>query len=333
MKPGWEGLLGHERVTTTLRRASQSGRPHGAYLLLGPRGVGKATVAQVFARALVCERPIESPCGLCPSCIRTAAGTHPDFWVEAPTGAATTITVDQVAEVQRKLSYRRAEGRFRVVVFDDAHALQGPAQNKLLKTLEEPPPATVLILVAVHPAQLLQTVRSRCLKLVLGELKLDTIGSWLQREHGAAPVVAEHAAARSQGAPGRALVLLDSTQQDEDASTLSLAVSALSGDKEAITALSQSVDRDRDGALSTLLLLQELLRDAMVAATGAAVPALHTGADPWVGRLRERSSLDLAQLVSRVEVVRSAIRRQVHPGGALEDFLLHLESSSLGGSR
>jgi DNA polymerase-3 subunit delta' len=328
---GWAEIVGHERVLATLRRAADGGRPHHAYLFLGPRGVGKATVARIFARALACERPeLVSPCEQCPACVRSRAGTHADLWVEVPQGAANTITVEQVAEVQRRLSFKRAEGRFRVVTFDDAWAMQPAAQNKLLKTLEEPPPATVLLLVAVHPAQLLQTVRSRCLKLLLGEVDGARILPWLRERHATTDDMASHVVAAAHGAPGRARALLAATEFDDARHQLQEAARALDGDREAAVSLAQSVDRDREGALELLARLQELLRDAMVSATGATVPLLHGVPPTEGGRIVARSAPDLARLGARIEVLRGALRRQVHPGGVVEDFLLHLEASSLG---
>ena len=188
---GWESILGHERTVSSLRRAVREERPNHAYLLLGAAGSGKRQLAEVFAQALVCEsEPGTRPCGECSGCRKVAAGTHPDVWCEEPGGKSDSITSDQITELQRRLSFRRAEGRARVVLIDRAGSMNPQAQNRLLKTLEEPPPETILVLCATQPGQLLITVRSRCQKVRLGAVPATQIEHWLVESQGAAPSAA-----------------------------------------------------------------------------------------------------------------------------------------------
>jgi DNA polymerase-3 subunit delta' len=182
-----------DRATGSLRTALARGTLHHAYLLGGPAGVGKGTVARLLAQALNCEGGAPGPdgwradpCGACAPCRKIERGTHPDVLVLSeervmakagrwePEGGRTPsrdIVVAQIRDlVDRRLSLRLFEGRRRVIVIDPADAMNVQAQNALLKTLEEPPDDTVLVLVSATPDELLPTIRSRCLRVPFGPL-------------------------------------------------------------------------------------------------------------------------------------------------------------------
>src|SRR5512147_784867 len=167
-----------------LRRSLESGRLHSAYLLSGPPP-GPREAALEFARGVVCSGPAPRPCGSCPACHRSSererialdgsgkkgpllrhVGDHPDLlWVER--GADDTrVRIGQIRALQSALRLRAAEGERRVAVIADAEWLNQEAQNALLRLLEEPPPGTLIVLVARSSAGLLATVRSRCQRVV-----------------------------------------------------------------------------------------------------------------------------------------------------------------------
>jgi DNA polymerase-3 subunit delta' len=168
---------------TLLRRSVESGRLHSAYLLSGPPP-GPQDAALAFARGVVCSGPTPRPCESCPACRRSRAreilaldgtgkkgpllrhiGDHPDLlWVERGTGD-TRVRIGQIRALQSALRLRTAEAGRRVAVIADAEWLNQEAQNALLRLLEEPPPETLLVLVARTSAGLLATVRSRCQRL------------------------------------------------------------------------------------------------------------------------------------------------------------------------
>lgn len=324
----WDRIVGHDRVVASLRRAVQEGKPHHALLLLGPAGVGKMTLARLLAAGLVCEAPGDRPCEECTSCRKVAAGTHTDVWTQEPSGKSRTITVDQVAEIQRRLSYRRGDGDFRVVLVDDAGTMNDQSQNKLLKTLEEPPPGTVIVLCALHPGQLLVTVRSRCQKVTLAPLEPSRMARWLEQVHGADPQTARVAAAASHGLPGLACSLMDTETLAARAERLEDLTAAMGGDRGAIDRLTDQVGYDREACGELLTLLQELLRDAMVGASGQPVPPLHADVNPLEGALGDLDVRHLAGLVERTVGTRERLSRNVHPAWLLEDLLLHLSTRS-----
>ena len=153
-------------------------------------------------------RPSISPgndaCGECGSCRRIARGVHADVLLVQPVDSG-AIKIDQIREAIDRSAYRPFEGRRRVVVIDEADALLAEAQNALLKTLEEPPSASVFVLITARPDLLLPTVRSRCHQLRFGPLAPAEVASVLMRDHGFAEADAHAAAAASDGSLGRAL--------------------------------------------------------------------------------------------------------------------------------
>ncbi|MCY4511147.1 MAG: DNA polymerase III subunit [Acidobacteria bacterium] len=203
-------IRGHAAVRRLLARAVARDRLPPSLVLSGPDGVGKRQVAVGLAELLNCEAVrdagagVPESCGACPPCRRIARGVHADVLAVAP-GDTGTIKVDAVRGVVEQAAYRPFEGRRRVVIVDDADRLVAEAQNALLKTLEEPPPASVFLLVTHRPHLLLPTVRSRCPELRFGSLAPDEVVDVLVGECGVAPPAAPAVAAAADGSVARAL--------------------------------------------------------------------------------------------------------------------------------
>src|SRR5271157_4222580 len=212
-------LLGHAEAETTILAAIRAGRMHHAWLISGPEGTGKATLAYRFARRLLAGRPKEDSLALDPAnpvFRRVAAGSHADMltieraYNEKTKRMKSQIAVDDVRKVNGFLSLTPAEGGWRVVVVDGAEELNQASANALLKILEEPPPRAILLLVCSAPGRLLPTIRSRCRRLRLSPLGPEAMERLLAaylpnlaaNERGRLVTVAE-------GAPGRALVLAE----------------------------------------------------------------------------------------------------------------------------
>ncbi|MCH7998274.1 MAG: DNA polymerase III subunit delta', partial [Chloroflexi bacterium] len=171
------GLIGQERAQSALERGLANGRAAHAYLFVGPERVGKHTLALKLAQALNCEDD-ERPCGECNTCRRIAGGIHADVQTvvveeaEDDESVRKGIHVSQIREIERATALKPFEGLTRVVIIDPAEEMNAAAQNAFLKTLEEPPPQVVFVLVAVDESRLLPTIRSRCRRL---ELRLPTL--------------------------------------------------------------------------------------------------------------------------------------------------------------
>ena len=203
-------IAGHTRLLSLLSRVIARDSMPPAVLLAGPAGVGKRLTAMAIAQAVNCPQPRSSPeferdaCGECASCRRIARGVHPDVIVVEP-GDSGSIKIEQLREVIDRSQYRPFEGRRRVVIIDEADAAGADAQSALLKTLEEPPSASVFILVSSIPDALLPTVLSRCPRLRFGPLTPAEVARVLMQEHGYSEGDARAAAADADGSIGRAL--------------------------------------------------------------------------------------------------------------------------------
>ena len=216
-------LLGHEAAEATLAEALAGGRMHHAWLITGPEGIGKATLAYRFARRLLAG-PAPGPAAgaslaLAPTdpvFRRVAAGAHADLltvergYDEKRKRMRTVITVDDVRRVTGFMALTPAEGGWRVAVVDGAEEMNPNAANALLKVLEEPPARAILLLVCAAPGRLLPTIRSRCRRLRLSPLPEATmtalLGDYLPELDAAGRA---RLAALAEGSPGRALLLAE----------------------------------------------------------------------------------------------------------------------------
>jgi len=156
----FEEVVGQEAIAKTLKNAIDQGRVAHAYLFVGQRGVGKTTVARIFAKALNCEKgPTGSPCGKCESCVRIAAGDDVDV-VEID--GASNRKIDDVRDIRENARYTASHSRFKIYYIDEVHQLTPEAFNALLKTLEEPPPHVKFIFATTEAHKLPATILSRC---------------------------------------------------------------------------------------------------------------------------------------------------------------------------
>jgi DNA polymerase-3 subunit delta' len=265
----FRAITGHRPLLELLARAIARGTLPPSLVFSGPAGVGKRLTATALAQALNCERPVPfgdgtDACGACNACTRIARGVHADVLVLEP-GESGTIKLDQVREAIERTGYRPFEGRRRLVAIDGADALNVEAQNALLKTLEEPPPASVFVLITDRPDVLLPTVRSRCQRLRFGPLSPGDVADVLMRDHGMSAPEAHAAAAAADGSVGRAI---DGSAEDameaRDAAARLLQGAATSTDPrrrlDGAKALVGGVG-DRDELSRRLLAMSSLLRD------------------------------------------------------------------------
>lgn len=210
-------LLGHAAAEAVIEDAIRAGRIHHAWLLTGPEGIGKATLAYRFARRLLAGPQAVSSANdpASPVFRRVAAGTHADLltiereWDDKRRRLRSEIVVDSARDVADFLRLTPAEGGWRIVVVDGAEHLNRNAANALLKVLEEPPPRAVLLLVSASPGRLLPTIRSRCRGLRLGELGPADMERVLARCLPDMDPAERAALAALSSAPGRALALAE----------------------------------------------------------------------------------------------------------------------------
>ncbi|GAA3921968.1 DNA polymerase III subunit gamma/tau [Luteimonas lutimaris] len=243
-------LVGQEHVVRALSNALDSGRVHHAYLFTGTRGVGKTTIARIFAKSLNCERGTGAdPCGECETCQAIDAGRYIDL---LEIDAASNTGVDNVRELIENAQYMPSRGRYKVYLIDEVHMLSKQAFNALLKTLEEPPEHVKFLFATTDPEKLLVTVLSRCLQFNLKRLDEDQISGQITKILGAEGIAVEPGAVRqlaraADGSLRDGLSLLDQA----------IAYTGANGDNAltdaALASMLGTVDRTRVGALLSAL--------------------------------------------------------------------------------
>ena len=206
--PATHPIIGHEQAQRLLTAAVRTNRLAHAYLFTGPDGIGKRLVAIQWAMAINCETPTRTGfggCGHCRACAMALAGSHPDLVVIEPEGLF--IKIEQIRAVQASLGFTAWSGSRKIVLIDRADRLNQEAANCLLKTLEEPPPASLLILISASPDDLLPTLRSRCHLIRFFPLDPEQLTPWLTTERQWSEKEAALIGAIAGGCIGKALAV------------------------------------------------------------------------------------------------------------------------------
>jgi DNA polymerase-3 subunit delta' len=210
----FSAILGQERAMGMLRRYAAAEKRAAGLLLHGEEGIGKERAARAFAEALICREPGEDgACGRCRECALLAGGGHPSLFVVTRPEDKASIPIDSIRALWEELALKSFSDRPRVILFLPADDLQLPAANALLKTLEEPPPSTHLVLVAHRLSRVPATILSRCQKIPFSPLAPGIVERVLLESEDAAGRYPEEAlrtaVACSGGSPGRALAMLE----------------------------------------------------------------------------------------------------------------------------
>lgn len=262
----WDEILGQDKAVEAIRR-DLGGRLAHSLLFFGPAGVGKGLAARTLAQALLCEST--SACGECRPCGKVTRETHPDHLRLHTEEGKRWITVDQIRRATDWMHRRPLEGDRRCLVVDPADSLRTEAANALLKTLEEPPPYGLLILLSEGPGSLPETVVSRCRPVRFRPLEDEPLREILRRE-GVEPARIESAVRLGRGSPGRAIAF--AREGGEEAYRfLADLVDAMGAAKipEAARSLLDRFEGDRERLSESLEMLGQLYRDRLIAGVGA----------------------------------------------------------------
>lgn len=324
----FKNVLGHEMAVEQLRRALRADKIAHSYLFLGNEGIGKKWVALQFSKAINClERGPDGgdACDRCLSCRKIDGGLHPDILTLEPENQ--TIKVDQVRQMQRDLAYRPYEGRRRVCILTAADRMAPHMSNILLKTLEEPPLHTVIILLANHSSLILPTIASRCRTVRFNPLPIPLVSQWLMEEKGLNREEAHLMASLSEGSPGRALELRGEIGQMPRMDLLKGWLGLRSISFEAMEHWAESLPSERERLASVLELARTLLRDLVVVKT-VDDPSRVIHGDLLEELQRIASGWPLPALLDRIEAVHrtisaiSPVRGNANARLALEALML-----------
>jgi DNA polymerase-3 subunit delta' len=342
------GIVGQDSALATLKRAvADESRLSHAYLFAGPEHVGRATVARRLAQALNCTSGGDRPCGECRACRLIAEDKHPDveyitvggFCDEAEHKdheSSRDIRICQVRRLERVVSRTTVDARYRVLIVDPAEALTAEAANAFLKTLEEPAPNTVLILITAAEEALPETVRSRCRRIAFtGIARVEIERALLGR--GADAELAECLARLAQGRLGWAIAAFEDErlliERERAFDEIEALVAGSYGERfRAAASLGARYPRDPEAVRSLLALWQEWWRDVLLAAAGredlassGRLDTLRPQAAQWglAGALRALSALTEG---------RQHLEERANPTLALEAMLLEFPLARAGRS-
>ena len=320
MADNWN-LLGHEWAVDMLRQHAAHDEIRHAYLFCGPPGLGRRTLALRLAQALNCTKPLAPgiPCGLCRDCKQIDAMQHPDMNViQALDGdnlpkEGGTLKVDQIREVQRSLSLKPYQAKYRVALFLRFQEANDNAANALLKTLEEAPAHAILLLTADTPEQLLPTINSRCEILRLRPLPIEAVTADLIYR-GVDEERARLLAHISGGRPGYARRLVDDVtlleKRDERLNDLQSLLPAARVEK---FSYADKLSRDKDAMRQAITIWLSYWRDVMLRVAGAETPLINVDRNMEIEFLAGRLNLSTARrVVSDLENALEKMDRNVN---------------------
>ncbi|MBU2546968.1 MAG: DNA polymerase III subunit delta' [Proteobacteria bacterium] len=323
----FSNVIGHERALGLLKAMLVNGRLPHALLISGPVGVGKYTTALALAQAVNCLEPVAGlPCGTCRACSKIARGQHPDVSVLEPEGRLRLIRIEHVRELRTQINYRPFEGRTKVYIVREADRMQDPQANALLKTLEEPPSQSLLILTTPEESDLLPTIVSRCLRLHLAPLPRETIEAWLARERGLEGPRARYMASLAEGCLGR-VIDLDADEVWQHRIEVTNRLSRLAPDRiEPALDWAAELAGAPDNWPAVFGLLRFWYRDLLVLAGGAG--RRHLVNDDLAAELEasggNRDAGAFLSALDEIERAEDALRRLIRPELVFENLLIGL---------
>ena len=335
----WQ-LYGQDHILRQLQASLEQGRLAHAYLLVGPPHIGKMSLAIHLAQSVNCLDGSAAPCGACGQCERIARGQHPDvriitvFQPEDSRATRTVIGIGDVKEALHQTNLKPYEGSCSVLIFDGVESMSEEAANALLKTLEEPPPQVLILLLTANEGALLSTIRSRCRRLDLRPVPKQQIAERLVAEHNAEPELAEQLARLSRGCPGWAISAIAGPQileeREEQLAQIQEVIQAdLEGRFAYASDLAARFGRDRESSRQRLFLWLRWWRDLLL---------VKEGVEEYVNNLDQLSQLRLqatnltgGQVVGFIRTLEQtlvALDDNANPRLALEVLMLNLPAAS-----
>lgn len=324
-------IRGHAAQLELLARAIESDRVAHAYAFVGPSGIGKKLASLAFAQALLCPSPRSfdggrdrlNACGHCSACRRVEAGVHPDCRLVHPEGQS--IKIEQVRNLERMASLKPYEAKWKVFIVDEAERLGLVAANALLKTLEEPPARTVIILILSQVKALPPTVLSRCQVVRFARLGQGEAGQLL-KDHGLDEPTAEFLARACQGQVGLALARGPALLRERRDQAVALLSEIAARGPEALFAGVETLGRDRAQVTELIEAVWLWHRDLLCAKAGGDWRLLISG-DRQVELAEASGTTSWEAILQALEACRDAwkaLEANVSPRLTLEVLLTRL---------
>ena len=321
----FDSIIGHDRQKDLLRRALKNQRVAHAYLFEGPEGIGKRLVALALARALLCQTG--EGCGDCAPCRKVDHNNHPDIHFLDADGAA--IKIDQVRALQQQLSLRPLEGRYKICLIDGGDQFNPAAGNALLKTLEEPQPNTVIILLSSHPEKLLTTIKSRCQRLPFQRLPKQRMTDILANRLNLPETEAAVLAALSEGSFKKALGQNKDLYLEKRRDLLRALLALSSGSTIPLFKLADELAADKEQLVEILEIFQAFFRDLLLLKHGRPETELVNldMKETLYRQLAKETTPTLLQKLKALEAGRYYLQRNVNRQLAMEIMLMRMHAA------
>jgi DNA polymerase-3 subunit delta' len=255
-------IYGQDKQIAVLKNAMARKRVPHAYLFHGTRGVGKKKTAKVFAKALICSKENLDSCDRCTSCMKIDHGNHPDVITIIPEG--NVIRLNAIKDLRRQMKFRPFEGGRRVFIIVDADKMNSAAANSFLKTLEEPSPSNILLLISSNPYLLPATILSRCQQLRFNPIQVDTAALFLEKKLSINTESAYLLASSSGGSIGKALEMSENSYLTFRNEVIESVSAFNTKDPLKFLSLVDNFGKDEKDILGMLEILRSWYRDMLV---------------------------------------------------------------------
>ncbi len=322
-------IIGQEKSLAILRGALANNRLHHAYLFTGPEGIGKRKSAMALAMALHCAAKNNDFCDHCVECARIKTRNHPDVREIEPLPGKKEISIQQIREIERHLHYHSFTGGRKIAIVDPATLLNPASQNALLKTLEEPPADSLLILITPSSGALLPTLRSRCLRVGFGPISRQLVADFLMSNKKTPAEEARSLAALSMGSLGLALEL-DVEELREKRREWGHMLAALNdGNYGAALDGAEALAASREEALKFFAWAESWFRDLLVHGLQQDSGSI-VNLDMLPELRRQQAQLGLKRIISAATLARDGarnIQRNLNRRMVLEQFLFGVVGS------
>jgi len=320
-------IYGHEKQIVFFKQALAQNRVGHSYLFSGIDAAGKKALALEFAKVVNCEKvdEINDSCGECPACLKISRNNHPDIFLVEAEGQF--IRIAAIREIQKQMTFKPMEGRKRVFVIDNADKMNDQAANALLKTLEEPSPANILILVTAKPYTLPSTIISRCHHIRFNPLSIDTVTKFLIERGNMEKQNALLLAGLSGGSIGQALELNKDDVIAYRAEILSLLTNTKKSDPLSLLAFASFFGQDKREIKQGFNILQTCFRDALVyKETNNEQMLINQDNSSFIASLASRlSGEQMLQNIALLEKARETMEQNVNKSLTLETMAFKLQ--------